>query len=156
MQISSSCSCTLHCTQLPYFRFVSLILTCYKSPNNLVGKTVAALEDQLASLIASKNYTGCEAVELELGVAKALHQKLILEEPRPIVLSVTAPVSQQQIARPGKALVPGDLEPVTPVASREAASQKSKKMTAKKVTGSERPVSKLRPCSGRGYGQQTS
>jgi CBS domain-containing protein len=84
-------------------------------------------------------------VELELGVAKALHQKLILEEPRPVVLSVTAPVIQQQAARSGKVQVPGDLDPVTPVASREAASQKSKRTTAKKVTGSERPVSKLRP-----------
>jgi signal-transduction protein with cAMP-binding, CBS, and nucleotidyltransferase domain len=85
-------------------------------------------------------------VELELGVAKALHQKLLLEEPRPAVLGVAQAVIQQQVGRSGKVFASGDLDPVTPVAeSREAAAQRAKKTTVKKVTGNERPVSKLRP-----------
>ena len=111
-------------------------------------KSVLILQAQLASLIASKNYADCEATELELGVAKALHERLLSEEPRSAVVRSANQIQVLQ-GRPKK-LATGDLSPVSPAPlirgdSIGSVSPRAKKMTAKKVTGNERPVSKLRP-----------
>ena len=97
------------------------------------------LEAQLAILIANKTYAECEAIELELVIAKRLHDRLLLEEPKvPSSQGLTRSASQLNLSRPRR-LSSSDLSPVnSPI-------PKVKVMEARKVTGNERSVSKLRP-----------
>ena len=98
---------------------------------------MALLESQLATLIANKSYTECEAIELELIIAKSLHDRLLLEEPRTNIGLVRSS-SQLNLTRPRKNSS-GDLSPVaSPI-------PKLRKQEVRKVTGNERPVSRLRP-----------
>ena len=97
------------------------------------------LEAQLAILIANKTYADCEAIELELVIAKRLHDRLLLEEPKvQVPQGLARSASQLNLTRPRR-LSSGDLSPVNSPAP------KMKKLVARKVTGNERPVSKLRP-----------
>ena len=106
----------------------------------IAGKNVAVLEAQLAGLIASKNYADCEATELEIVVAKALYEKLLLEEPK-VVTQIPVRIEGRV-----KAVTSGDLSTLShDGTAKQSADSRAKKMTAKKVSGDERPVSKLRP-----------